>query len=247
MSEYSAKNYTEQGGEITHIGGTLIIEEGATVEGLPSGDEYVLPIASASELGGIKVGEGLSIDEEGILSADGGEEYTLPVAGESTLGGVKIGEGLSIDEEGVLSADGGDEYELPAATRNSLGGVKIGQGLGITNAGVLSVDNLAVGVHPQAITVTGTTADDNINISFPGGTARSTLLRPFNSPQETAYYVKYGPSMIACLMTGYSPDDKRVYFRGYNDIGGSSPEEIIIGISYDTSDTPSDVVIINSL
>lgn len=37
MSEYSAKNYTEQGGDVTHIGGTLIIEEGAVVEGLSPG------------------------------------------------------------------------------------------------------------------------------------------------------------------------------------------------------------------
>ena len=34
MSEYNAKNYTEQGGDVTHIGGKLIIEEGASVEGL---------------------------------------------------------------------------------------------------------------------------------------------------------------------------------------------------------------------
>ena len=33
---YNAKNYTEQGGAVTHIGGKLIIEEGASVEGLPS-------------------------------------------------------------------------------------------------------------------------------------------------------------------------------------------------------------------
>ena len=31
---YNAKNYTEQGGEVTHIGGKLIIEDGAEVEGL---------------------------------------------------------------------------------------------------------------------------------------------------------------------------------------------------------------------
>ncbi len=36
MSEYNAKNYTEQGGDVTHIGGKLIIEEGASVEGLLS-------------------------------------------------------------------------------------------------------------------------------------------------------------------------------------------------------------------
>lgn len=31
---YNTKNYTEQGGDVTHIGGKLIIEEGASVEGL---------------------------------------------------------------------------------------------------------------------------------------------------------------------------------------------------------------------
>ena len=35
MSEYNAKNYTEQGGDVTHIGGKLIFEEGAQVDGLP--------------------------------------------------------------------------------------------------------------------------------------------------------------------------------------------------------------------
>lgn len=34
--DYNVKNYTEQGGEVTHIGGKLIFEEGAQVEGLPS-------------------------------------------------------------------------------------------------------------------------------------------------------------------------------------------------------------------
>ena len=38
MAEYTSKNYTEQGGEVTHIGGKLIIEEGASVEGLSSSD-----------------------------------------------------------------------------------------------------------------------------------------------------------------------------------------------------------------
>ena len=33
MSGYNAKNYTEQGGDVTHIGGMLIVEKGASVEG----------------------------------------------------------------------------------------------------------------------------------------------------------------------------------------------------------------------
>lgn len=81
MSEYNAKNYTEQGGDVTHIGGRLIIEEGATVEGLPSsGSEYTLPTASASTLGGIKVGSGLTINK-GVLSADG----ITPAANQAAL------------------------------------------------------------------------------------------------------------------------------------------------------------------
>ena len=36
MSEYNVKNYTEQGGEKTVIGGTLEIKEGATITGLPA-------------------------------------------------------------------------------------------------------------------------------------------------------------------------------------------------------------------
>jgi hypothetical protein len=35
MMSYNAKNYTEQGGEKTIIGGELVIEEGAKVTGLP--------------------------------------------------------------------------------------------------------------------------------------------------------------------------------------------------------------------
>lgn len=72
MSEYNAKNYTEQGGDITHIGGKLIFDDGAEVENFPDGGSgYTLPPATASVLGGIKVGSGLSVTNDGTLSADG--------------------------------------------------------------------------------------------------------------------------------------------------------------------------------
>ena len=35
MGNNSAMNYTEQGGTITHIGGKLVFDEGASIEGLP--------------------------------------------------------------------------------------------------------------------------------------------------------------------------------------------------------------------
>ena len=47
-----------------------------------SSGDYELPIASASTLGGIKVGANLTIDAEGVLSAIGGGEITGEITGE---------------------------------------------------------------------------------------------------------------------------------------------------------------------
>lgn len=49
MSEYNAKNYTEQGGDVTHIGGKLVIEEGASVEGLPFPSGSITPAANQAD------------------------------------------------------------------------------------------------------------------------------------------------------------------------------------------------------
>ena len=65
--------------------------------------DYHLPIASDTTLGGIKVGNNLTITEDGTLSAES-TEYNLPVATASTLGGIKVGENLTISD-GVLTAD----------------------------------------------------------------------------------------------------------------------------------------------
>lgn len=82
---YNAKNYFEQGGDVLHIGGSLIVEDGATVEGLSGGGEsYTLPAATASKLGGIKVGSGLSVAADGTLSADGVTPAANVAASEAT-------------------------------------------------------------------------------------------------------------------------------------------------------------------
>lgn len=64
---------------------------------------YHLPIASATTLGGIKVGTNLTIEEDGTLNAES-TEYNLPAATTSTLGGIMIGSGLSINH-GIASVD----------------------------------------------------------------------------------------------------------------------------------------------
>ena len=64
-------------------------------------DPAHLPLATSGTAGAIKLGEGLSIDGNGVVTAE--SSYALPVASAGTLGGVKVGDGLSIDGNGVLS------------------------------------------------------------------------------------------------------------------------------------------------
>lgn len=80
---------------------------------------YTLPTADASTLGGIKVGANLSIDVNGVLSANPGA-YTLPIADATTLGGIKIGSGLEIDAGGVVTVTASGATGL--ATRQELSG-----------------------------------------------------------------------------------------------------------------------------
>ena len=92
-------------------------------------------IATEEEVGGIRIGTGISIDEDGVVSANFSE---LPKASQTILGGIKVGDRLSINAQGVLSADPG-AYTLPKATSSALGGIKIGNGLEIDAGGIVSV------------------------------------------------------------------------------------------------------------
>jgi hypothetical protein len=109
-----------------------------TAGGGNGGSAYILPTASASILGGIKIGAGLQIDSAGIVSA----AYSLPNATTITLGGVKVdGTTITINNNGVISAVATNAYTLPTATTSVLGGVKV-DGTTITiNSGVISSNN----------------------------------------------------------------------------------------------------------
>jgi carbonic anhydrase/acetyltransferase-like protein (isoleucine patch superfamily) len=91
----------------------------------PAAEPYVLPTASATVLGGVKIGANLSIDANGVLSAPApGTNYTLPTASATVLGGIKIGNGLSIDASGVVSASASGAY-LPLAGGTMTGAIKL--------------------------------------------------------------------------------------------------------------------------
>ena len=74
MSTHNVKNYTEQGGEITHIGGKLVFDEGGSVEGLPSSSAAENQSAStAGSVAALKTDFNsllVKLKEAGLMAAD---------------------------------------------------------------------------------------------------------------------------------------------------------------------------------
>jgi hypothetical protein len=86
---YNTKNYTEQGGEKTVIGGTLEIKEGASVTGLSANP---LLVATEETLGGVKASAAGEDDTVEVKIGEDGKLYapTYPTdATESVSGLVK--------------------------------------------------------------------------------------------------------------------------------------------------------------
>ena len=87
------------------------------------GGTYTLPIATASTLGGIKVGDGLEINENGVLSVTGGgggdsiaegDGITIttdPQTGVKTIS-VNSGDGLDVNQDGELEINTGNGLQI---------------------------------------------------------------------------------------------------------------------------------------
>lgn len=108
---------------------------------------YVLPIATTTDLGGVKVdGSTITIDANGVISSSGGGgggSYTLPVASTSKLGGVKVdGSTITIDVDGVISSTGGSSGGVVALSRSVLSvttsSIAAGETLNVTLSGYKS-------------------------------------------------------------------------------------------------------------
>ena len=84
---------------------------------------YSLPIASTSTLGGVKIGSGLTVAEDGTISA--AAAYTLPTASSSVKGGIKVGTGLTMSSETLNhsnSVTAKTAYGSTATTASANGG-----------------------------------------------------------------------------------------------------------------------------
>jgi microcystin-dependent protein len=122
-------------------GNVLPISDGLTTKKISFLDlkTSINTVASGTQLGTIKIGTGLSIDNTGTVSVLNFDAFTLAPATQNQLGGVIIGEGLTVNEAGVLTS----AYTLPIATPTVLGGIKVGEGLTISN-GILSTIPISV-------------------------------------------------------------------------------------------------------
>ena len=116
----------------TSVSGLMSASDKTKLNGIESeANKYVLPTATSSALGGIKVGSNLSIDANGVVSAT---NTTYSDATTTTHGLMSATDKTKLD--GIAS--GANKYTLPKATASALGGIKIGTNLSIDSNGVVS-------------------------------------------------------------------------------------------------------------
>ncbi|MBQ7646661.1 MAG: hypothetical protein IJS94_05265 [Clostridia bacterium] len=140
------------------VPGMIKVGSGLSIDayGVLSADDqsYTLPAATANALGGIKVGDGLSINN-GVLSTD--THAILPAntaASADTYGRLKANTAKGYERFDICKRKGdpinGYEYywatlyndeDLPTASSMTLGGIRVGSGLSIDSGGILSADD----------------------------------------------------------------------------------------------------------
>lgn len=146
---------------------------------LLGGSSYTLPVATGSVLGGVRIGSGLAVDQNGTVTLN----YTMPAATSVSLGGVKVGANLAVSGDGTISANA--PYSLPTASAGVLGGVRIGSGLTIDGAGVLSAPAQGGYTLPIATTTTLGGVKQGSNVTIAGDGAIS-VAAPYTLPTASA-------------------------------------------------------------
>lgn len=123
-------------------------EEKEKLAGIAEGaNNYSLPTASDTTLGGVKIGENVQITK-GVISVDlSGKVDKVEGKGLST-------NDFTTAEKTKLAgvAEGANKYVLPVASASVLGGVKAGKNITIAADGTLSVDQQKIDLSPYAKT-----------------------------------------------------------------------------------------------
>ncbi len=126
---YNVKNYTEQGGDVTHFGGKVLFEEGSQVEGLPQAENLPTTATNAQIVTALK--------EAGLMEPDqwNASAGLAPSPTEQVLVDNKAKVESVVLEDGVITITvDPDELEESASSVPSQGthkwlGLEIGTGI----------------------------------------------------------------------------------------------------------------------
>ena len=125
--------------DVSLSGYTLSFIANDTVRRFVQLPKYTLPIASDSQLGGVMIGEGLSISD-GKINVLNNDITWDDIQNKPTIP-TKTSQ-LTNDSGYLTSENLPDEYILPSATSSSLGGVIVGDGLSVNSNGVISSNHI---------------------------------------------------------------------------------------------------------
>ena len=123
-------------------------------------NDYSLPTADSSTLGGVMIGDGINVDTSGTISVDENVVQTKLVSGTN----IKTINGESVLGSGDITISAGTEYTLPKATSSVLGGVIV------PTSGNLTVDSSGNIKVPTATSSTLGVVKTGTNISNSNGT-----------------------------------------------------------------------------
>jgi len=157
-----------------------------------AGGGYTLPTASAGTLGGIKIGSGLSIDGNGVVTASGGSGS---IAGISTTGtsvfnqinasGIVtasnfVGDGSGLT--GIVGSGSGVVVKDSGSTVGTAGTINFGSNLSVSaiSAGIVTVTGSAGAastehISAQTLSVAGVTTFNNADVIFQGAAAGQNI------------------------------------------------------------------------
>ena len=128
-----------------NVKGDILVAVGSVV--LP-GMKYSLPPATADTLGGVMIGDGLSVDENG-KAAFAPDNMSVPL--QKALGTQLAGEGLRVDENGK-AAFAPDNMSVPM--QKALGTQLAGEGMRVDETGKINVDQTgALACFPVGIVI----------------------------------------------------------------------------------------------
>lgn len=185
---------------------------------------YHLPIASETTLGGIKVGNNLTIESDGTLNAEQ-TEYELPTASNSTLGGVKVGSHLSISDS-VLSV--AVDSSLSASSTNPVQNSVVNTAVSNLTSGLQTANGNISTLQTNLGTLSNTVSGHTTSISNISDTVSANT----NAIETNTNNISNNTSAISDLSSAIDGLDSRL----------DTAEDAITDLNTATGEVSSDVM-----